>query len=485
MLIPFLLLIFILLTVVFLCGKKKYGFSESRIPEKIVELLYPASMTLIKIFPERVFGSEKLLKDKYLELYGEKDYIPRLELDKIRTAAYLYLIIVIFCTLLMIAAIQEQFSSREISEIKRPLWEEGDKLYEMQALTDYKNNEYQENRTIRVRRKILSDEEIGQRFNKTIEKFYLKISGENTDLQHVYKPLNLYSKDDSTSVTVKWMSSNPNLVDERGNVHSNDIESAQNVVLYAELKLQDKTEIFPVEVTIVPFKTQAAPQEIIKARLDDVVELLSKENQGEYLRLPEEYENISIQWLTKRTKYVQPLIMIMFLTLIILFYGSRSKINKRIKIKRMQIEKDFPEFIIKLILLINAGLIVQSALEKIVEDYQKHNRENVRRPLYEELSTAIKNVEESGTSLIYELKAFSNRCRVKEVIRFVSIVNDNIHLGSTLSEKLQSEADLVWNNRKSRAEEMGRLAETKLTFPLVILLMVLIIIIITPVLMEM
>ena len=485
MLILLFLFIFLFLIGVFLYGKKKYGFIKNQTSERIVRLLYPASMTLIKILPERVFGSEKLLKDKYLELYGEKDYIRKLKFDKIRTAAYLYFILIVFCMLLMIAVYKEQLNDSEIAEIRRPLWEEGDKFYEIQAFMRYKDNEYVEDRIIRVRSKELSEEEIGQKFNKTIDRIPSAIIGENADLQHVYKSLDLFSKDYDTFVNIKWNSNTPSLVDEKGNVYSNDIEAAQDIVLYAELELQDKTKIFPVELTIVPFKTQASPQEIIKVGINKVTEVLSRENEGEFLRLPNTYEDISIQWMTERTQYVKTVMIIMISVLLILFYGKHSKINKNIKIKRMEIEKDFPEFICKLILLINAGLIVQSALEKIAMDYQEHCRGKTQRALYEELTAVIRNVEESGTSLIYELKNFANRCRVKEIMRFVSIVSENIHSGSTLSEKLQSEADLVWNNRKSRAEEMGRLAETKLAFPLVILLMVLIAIIITPVLMEM
>jgi tight adherence protein C len=43
----------------------------------------------------------------------------------------------------------------------------------------------------------------------------------------------------------------------------------------------------------------------------------------------------------------------------------------------------------------------------------------------------------------------------------------------------------MWQNRKKRVEELGKLADTKLTFPLTILLLVLIMVTITPALLAM
>ena len=55
--------------------------------------------------------------------------------------------------------------------------------------------------------------------------------------------------------------------------------------------------------------------------------------------------------------------------------------------------------------------------------------------------------------------------------------------GADFSEKLKKENELLWFSRKQHAEEQGRLAETKLTMPLMILLLVLIMITIAPALM--
>ena len=73
---------------------------------------------------------------------------------------------------------------------------------------------------------------------------------------------------------------------------------------------------------------------------------------------------------------------------------------------------------------------------------------------------------------------------IRELMRISNIINDNVNKGVELTDKLQAESELLWMNRKKSCEEKGRLAETKLTLPLMIFLMVLIMITVAPALLE-
>ncbi|MBQ3184719.1 MAG: hypothetical protein IJB54_01905, partial [Firmicutes bacterium] len=65
-----------------------------------------------------------------------------------------------------------------------------------------------------------------------------------------------------------------------------------------------------------------------------------------------------------------------------------------------------------------------------------------------------------------------------------NIIEDNVNKGTELTGKLRSESDMLWMDRKKKCEEMGRLAETKLTLPLMLFLIVLIVITVAPALLE-
>ena len=181
-----------------------------------------------------------------------------------------------------------------------------------------------------------------------------------------------------------------------------------------------------------------------------------------------------------------------FLAAVLIVYLKRyGQIDKEIRDAKESIQRDLPEFINKLVLLLNAGLVVSAAFAKITRDYEAFyhggnpEKRRKKRYLYEVLLEMERKVERSNTSLIGELRDFSQRCGVREMVRLTAIISDNWNKGSTLAEKLEAEGGLLWTTRKKRAEEKGRLAETKLTFPLMILLIVLIVITIAPAMMEM
>ena len=90
-----------------------------------------------------------------------------------------------------------------------------------------------------------------------------------------------------------------------------------------------------------------------------------------------------------------------------------------------------------------------------------------------------------NASFYKEMYDFARFSGVKELMRITNIMIDNINKGDDLSGKLRRENELLWFARKQQAEEKGRLAETKMTLPLMILLTVLIMVTIAPALMEM
>lgn len=166
-----------------------------------------------------------------------------------------------------------------------------------------------------------------------------------------------------------------------------------------------------------------------------------------------------------------------------LLYKSRFyKIEREEKKAKAAIIRELPEFINKIVLLMNAGVVLHTAFIKIVDDYNS-NRSRANY-FYLQLNQICKAVRETNASLCQELQQFAKRSGVKELIRTANIITDNISKGADLSDKLKRENELLWFARKQQSEEKGRLAETKLTLPLMILLMVLIMVTIAPAMME-
>ncbi len=165
-----------------------------------------------------------------------------------------------------------------------------------------------------------------------------------------------------------------------------------------------------------------------------------------------------------------------------LYKGRFYTVEKEEKRARESIIRELPQFINKMILLISAGVVLHTAFLKIVDDYEKSGKHGSY--FYMQLTQIGRAVRETNGSLCQELQQFAKRSGVKELIRISNILSDNLNKGADLSEKLKQENSLLWLARKQQSEEKGRLAETKLTLPLMILLLVLIMMTIAPAMME-
>jgi tight adherence protein C len=203
------------------------------------------------------------------------------------------------------------------------------------------------------------------------------------------------------------------------------------------------------------------------------------------IALPKKLENGTvIRWNQKKKQSFPFLLLIGIFSSIAIIRSRNSGIMKQEKLVRASIIKELPEFVNKLILLINAGLILSNAFHKIVIDYQK-TRGGENNYFYSQLTGIMTNTQENNGSLIVEFRNFAVRSGVVEFMRLANIINDSMTKGYDLMGQLKMEGDSLWNARRKLAEERGKIAETKLTFPLVILLLVLVMITIAPAMMEM
>lgn len=160
-------------------------------------------------------------------------------------------------------------------------------------------------------------------------------------------------------------------------------------------------------------------------------------------------------------------------------YLSDNELKEKIKKRRLAIQMDFPDFLNKLILLIDAGMTVTRAWEKAVEDNKKGG------VLYSELETVLAEIK-SGKSEYQAYEDFSKRCRTPEVTRFMSALIQNLRKGNAdIVSVLRLQSNECWMMRKNAAKRLGEEASTKLIFPMVLILIAILIIVATPALLAM
>lgn len=156
------------------------------------------------------------------------------------------------------------------------------------------------------------------------------------------------------------------------------------------------------------------------------------------------------------------------------FFLPDSQLNDKVKKRHLQIQLDFPDFLNKLTLLINAGMTVTKAWEKIVLDNSKES------PLYDELAIVVADIR-AGKAEVQSYEDFAKRCRMSEISRFASVIVQNLRKGSNeLVSILRLQANECWEMRKHAAKRIGEEASTKMLFPMMIMFLAILIIVAVP-----
>lgn len=156
-----------------------------------------------------------------------------------------------------------------------------------------------------------------------------------------------------------------------------------------------------------------------------------------------------------------------------------TRLTNRVKKRRLEIQLEFPEFINKLTLLLNAGLTMSKAWEKISMDSKK------KCAFYKEVEKTVSHLK-TGVSESEAFGEFAKRLKAPEISRVMSTIIQNTKKGGNdlvLTLKLQSNES--WELRKNAVRRLGEEASTKLLFPMMIMFFAIIIIVVTPALISM
>jgi len=457
--------------------------------DRLLFWLKTVSELLTDLLPDWLTGKSDIMKQKYHVKYGSKDFSMLIRQNKIRTMS-IYLFITAIFALCVFGSLMEQFAERkEIGSISRPAYGQAEKLVPLEVQMSYQGIKLKKELTLAVQQKELDKKEKLKLLRDCRDKLKTLILNENKDFNHINKPLNLIGHDPDTGITIQWTSTHPEVVGENGNIDLIRAKDRQPVVLKAELALDDTVLLADYRLKIDRKAEEEDYERSMNARLLQSIEELSRAGDTEQLALPGKLDGgIKLRWFTVQENDLGLLVILFLAALLTTYFKRYDRINKEIRKAEDAILRDLPELINKLVLLLNAGLVVSTAFSKITADYETFYREGKNageeKFLYAELAEIQSRVKKSNVSLIRELKEFSERCGVREMVRLTAVISDNWDKGSELAEKLESEAGMMWLERKKRAEEKGKLAETKLTFPLMILLLVLIMVVIAPAMME-
>jgi hypothetical protein len=440
-----------------------------------------------RFVPKALTGSPEEMERRLKAVFGNREFRDNIDAVRRKNAAYWFICAGLF--LLLITAIARQTiqgGAQTMYSFERPSYTAGPMRVNAEVEAEYEGESVRRNVELTVRPQGIDDDERRERVEDTARRLPGLILGKNESLSSIASDLNLIGFDDETGVAISWASDNPALIDDDGSLNRVIGQAGDRFTLKARLTLENISEVAEISCALGLSASEEDKAKDMAAVLAGTVAELNASTEGDSLLLPgSDAHGLRYNWREGVSDIHIPELAALAMFVVFLYRSRYNWIDKRVKEARKSVIKDFPEFIDKLLLMLNAGLVVSEALSRIAEDYERRADAGKQRHLYDELVAIRQRVENTNAPLSVELSMMAARSGVRELMRFASIVSDNIDKGSALAEKLKSEGELVWKLRKKDAEEAGRLAETKMIMPMTLTLLTLVMITMAPAMLDM
>jgi hypothetical protein len=445
-----------------------------------------AGARLTELTPRALTGSEDEMERRLKAVFGNRDFREQIDAVRRRNATYWLACAGLFLMLLAAVAAQLFRGGGSIESVERPPYPADPLRVTAMAEAEYGDASVRRRVELTVQPRKPDDAEKAERLGDTARRLPGLILGQNESLSCVTSDLNLIESDAETGAAIAWVSENPSLMDADGKLNSVVARAGDRLNLSARLSLGNSYEVVEIKAVLGVPAGEGGMEDDVSDILSETVGAINASEDGNILELPVLDNNgVSFSWKEGASDLHIPEISALAVFVVFLFRSRYSWIDRKIKEAQRGMVRDFPEFTDRLLLMLNAGLVVSEALSRIAADYELRRGAGKPRQLYEELAAIRQRVENTNAPLAVELNMMAARSGVRELMRFASIVSDNIGKGSALADKLKAEGELVWKLRRKDAEETGRLAETKMILPMTLTLLTLVMITMAPAMMDM
>ncbi|MCI8514635.1 MAG: hypothetical protein HFI93_08455 [Lachnospiraceae bacterium] len=334
---------------------------------------------------------------------------------------------------------------------------------------------------IRLREQVYSNPELlfEEAYNEALENLFQE--GDTPD--EVRHSLRFQGKLCQGVVKAEWDVGTSGFVRYDGVISEEQIPEEGNLIeIKLTLTYEDEKVVYPISLYLFPPEYTQEEQE--KRQLMEALTEAEADSRTEAVFfLPKEFLGRKLTFIETADR-VSPM-QIMFLGFLIGLAGywiSGQRLEEKGKQRSVQMEMDYPEVVLKLAVLIRAGLTVRSAWERIAGGYENMRREARKstRSVYEEMCQTNRRMQ-GGLSEAEAYREFGRRTHLHSYLRLSSLLEQNLKKGSRgLVQQLEAEVDEAWIQRKNLARQRGEEAGTRMLLPMLLMLVVVLLLIIIP-----
>ena len=350
------------------------------------------------------------------------------------------------------------------------LRQEEDSAIDLEVTGEEGDRIWQKNISLTVRQTKFTEKEKAALDQKLEDQAVRKLRGDNDSLEHVTKPLRFVTELPDTAAVLEW-SWDEEYIRDNGSLSEAAIPPEgidTDIMLEASWRNWKRTRSFTVH--LMPPEMSREKQQIREAR-QILKQTLRDTAFQKMVVLPEKAGNTKLTYREAGgEKSYFPVGLILGLILLVPFVW-REKQKKELTGREEQMLLDYPGLVNKVMLLLGAGLTFRKAVERLGTEYEEKRREGAGiHYAYEELCIMMQEMRD-GVSEGKALEHFGRKCRLMPYLKFSSVIGQNLKKGAEgILELLEREALEAAQQRRERVLRMGETAGTKLLFPMMVML---------------
>lgn len=363
--------------------------------------------------------------------------------------------------------------------------------------------------TINVAEQQYEAAELTKRFDEATEYLKENVLGENSSAESIDQQLNFCNAIPGTGISVEWKPEDYTLIKADGTVCNENLKESTSTSVIAVLHYFDKTTEIRFLFQLMP-KNYSLDEVINKELVEEIQASSERTSKEDYLELPSTIRSYQLHWSAPEDPTGVTITVLGVIAALMVWLLIDKEMDSRMKKRQEQLLIDYPEIIYKFTLLMNAGMTVKQAWNKIAEDYYLRNKQEMeiyqtespvgkkllsKRPIrkehvrskqvmkryaYEEMLITVNELK-LGQSEGIAYERFGRRIGLLPYIKFTSLITQNLKKGNKgFIELLKQEAMEAFENRKEIAKRLGEEAGTKLLAPMLLMLIIVFMIILVP-----
>ena len=355
---------------------------------------------------------------------------------------------------------------------------EGDRTLTLEA----ESNEFDYGTVdISISERKIPDKEVVPMMDEMIEKMKSYIVGDNESLNHIDRDLKLPTSISGYPFELRWSTSDYEIIRDNGRL--GDVEAdigGTEILLTAYVTYGEDVKTYEIPIQVFP--QYISEEDMKKKELEKAINAADYDTrEDDYMMLPVNVAGEAINWRENSLLTLPVMIIVALIVLFSLWKGMDKDLETKHEERNRLLLAEYSELISKLQVLLSSGMTIRVALERIVLEYQRDcKRGTDEKYAYTELMLCIKRLQD-GMPEAECYRYFGERCGLLCYRKLSSILIQNIRKGNSgLLSSLDTEMQSAFEERKMAVRKKGEEAQTKLIFPMMIMLGIVMVLIMIP-----